>query len=109
MSRQAAERAGIVVGGANAAREGNAAGVGAKRVDFWPTEAEFTIGSETIKNASIGIRDNSPLGETIAIPEVLIGADFLRALRVLVAMNQKRFYISYVGGEVFAKPRKRTD
>lgn len=109
MTRKAAERAGIVVGDAGVARAGSASGIGAKRVDYWSTEAEFTIGSETIKNASIGIRDNSPLGETIAIPDVLIGADFLRAHRVLVAMSQKRFYISYVGGEVFAKRQKRDD
>ena len=34
-------------------------------------------------------------------PDMLLGADFLRAHRVLLAMSQRRLYYSYVGGKVF--------
>lgn len=106
MTRAAAERAGIKVGDANVERRGSSTGIGDARIDTWQVELDsFAIGSETIKHAHIGIRDNAPQGTTYRMPEVLIGADFLRAHRVLIAMSQRRFYISYLGGEVFPKRR----
>lgn len=109
MTRRAAERAGIEVGGSNAPKTGTSSGIGAQLIDRWTTEvATFTIGSETIKNAHIGIRDNAPQGALNGSTEVLIGGDFLLAHRVLIAMSQKRFYISYLGGEVFPQRGKRS-
>ena len=35
---------------------------------------------------------------------MLIGADFLRAHRVLVSHSQRKMYFTYVGGPVFATP-----
>jgi predicted aspartyl protease len=106
MTRAAAERAGIKVGDANVDRLGSSTGVGDARIDTWQTEVDtLTIGSETIRNASINIRDNPPQGTTVGMPEVLLGADFLRAHRVLIAMSQRRFYVTYNGGEVFPKRR----
>jgi hypothetical protein len=35
------------------------------------------------------------------MPDMLLGADFLRSHRVLLAMSQRRLYFSYVGGRVF--------
>jgi TPR repeat protein len=37
--------------------------------------------------------------------DVLLGADFLRAHRVLFAMGQKKIYISYLGGEPLGQRR----
>lgn len=37
-------------------------------------------------------------------PELILGADFLRAHRVLFARSQRRVYISYVGGPLFDVP-----
>ena len=107
MTRAAAERAGIRVGAPTVEKLGSATGVGEARIDTWQAEVDtFTIGSETIKNAHLAIRDNPPQGTMVGMPDVLIGADFLRAHRVLIAMSQRRFYISYLGGEVF--PKRRT-
>ncbi|WP_426174351.1 hypothetical protein [Massilia sp. TWR1-2-2] len=39
------------------------------------------------------------------MPDMLIGADFLRAHRALISMSQRRVYVSYLGGEVFRKRR----
>jgi predicted aspartyl protease len=105
MTRAAAERAGIRVGDPNVHKLGSSVGVGDKHIDTWQVEADFTIGSETIRNANLGILDNAPQGVTVGMPDVLIGADFLRAHRVLISMSQRRVYVSYLGGEVFRKRR----
>jgi hypothetical protein len=36
-----------------------------------------------------------------AAPEVILGTDFLRSHRVLVARSQRKVYFTYVGGTVF--------
>jgi predicted aspartyl protease len=106
MSRASAERAGIKVGDAIVEKLGSATGVGDARIDTWQAEVDtFTIGSETIRNAHLAIRDKPPQGTMVGMPEVLLGADFLRAHRVLIAMSQRRFYVTYNGGEVFPKRR----
>lgn len=110
MTRAAAERAGIRVGTPDVAKVGTATGIGEARLDVWQATVDnFTIGSETIKNAHLGIRDNAPQGNTIGMPDILLGADFLRAHRVLIAMSQRRFYVTYNGGEVFPQRRPRVN
>jgi predicted aspartyl protease len=106
VSREAAARAGVMVGAAGVAPAGKVAGIGAATVDSWNAAFEtFTIGEETIKNAAITILDTPRQGGASGFPDVLLGADFLRAHRVLFAMSQRRLYISYTGGTVFAPPR----
>lgn len=60
----------------------------------------FTIGGETIRNATLSIRD-APPGSSGHSPDLLIGADFLRAHRVLIARSLQRLYVTYLGGQVF--------
>lgn len=43
------------------------------------------------------------------MPDIVLGADFLRAHRVLTAMSQRRFYLSHNGGEVFPPRRPRVN
>ncbi|HEX8955202.1 MAG TPA: pepsin/retropepsin-like aspartic protease family protein [Burkholderiaceae bacterium] len=38
---------------------------------------------------------------TFEPPDMILGADFLRAHRVLLALSQRKMYFSYVGGRVF--------
>ena len=74
----------------------------------------FTIGEETIKNSKLLIADlwhynvvpetGTRLGNAAVIadqPEMLLGADFLKAHRVLFAPSHGRIYFSYLGGPVF--------
>jgi hypothetical protein len=49
------------------------------------------------------IRDESSRG--IGRVDVVLGADFLRAHRILFAMSQHRLYMSYLGGDPFPPPR----
>jgi hypothetical protein len=72
----------------------------------------FTIGEETIKNAKLAIADmfaadtEVPLGSRLGVsvvntPQMLLGADFIRAHRIYVARSQGQVYFSYNGGPIF--------
>ena len=104
VTRKAAERVGVKIDSPGVTPAGKAVGIGAEQVARWATAFDtFSIGSETIQNAQIDILDTPPQGGTVGMPDILLGADFLRAHRVLFAMSQQRLYVSYTGGEVFAK------
>ena len=50
-----------------------------------------------------GVADHST-----GLPHMLLGADFLRAHRVLVARSQGRLYFTYSGGTVFPVGEEKT-
>ena len=95
-------------------------GLGGKRqIDSWIGQFEsFTVGNERIRNPKIRFADlwrNMAYAETgsrlptrlAGQPDMLLGADFLRAHRVLVARSQRKMYFTYAGGTVFpSKPSK---
>ena len=88
-------------------------GIGAHRAASWIAPIDsFLIGNETIRNTSIVISDLR--GSTLADSnnmrtadflreqaEMLLGADFLQAHRVLIALSQRRLYFTYLGGDIF--------
>jgi clan AA aspartic protease (TIGR02281 family) len=88
-------------------------GLGRVRVDKWIAPFEsFAIGDELIRNPRIHFGDlwqhtrYESTGSHIArrldnLADMLLGSDFLRAHRVLVAHSQGKLYFSYVGGTVF--------
>jgi len=77
-------------------------GVGTRKAPTWMVTARtFQIGAETVQNAELAVVDMRNHGV-----DVILGADFLRAHRVLFAMSQQRLYFSYVGGEPFGQRRK---
>jgi predicted aspartyl protease len=68
----------------------------------------FKIGTETIQHADLVVINFSPAASSDV--DVVLGADFLRAHRVLFAMSQNRLYMSYVGGKVFTShPQRNND
>jgi predicted aspartyl protease len=94
---------------------GRGAGIGAKPVDVWIGELQsFAIGNETIENTSIRFGDlfndaryalaGSHVLRSVAQHEMLLGADFLGAHRVLIAHSQHKLYFTYEGRPVF-QPR----
>lgn len=106
ISRNAAARAGIKVDGGSAVPAGTVRGVGDDAVATWQVEVDrIGIGSETIEHAHLTVLDTPPQGATRGFPDVSLGLDFLLHHRVLIANDQRKFYISYLGGEVF-KTRK---
>ena len=74
----------------------------------------FAIGDEMIRNPYLRFADifryskfattAGHLPRAVAHPDMLLGADFLRSHRVLVAHSQRRIYFTYAGGTVFPKP-----
>ena len=98
----AAKRAGVRTDAPGVVKASSAMGVGPRRVGRWLARFDtFRIGDETIRNASIDIRES--LSNLNGV-DVLLGADFLRAHRVLFALSQRRVYLSYLGGTVFGRP-----
>jgi predicted aspartyl protease len=94
-------------------------GFGKDGVESWIAPFEsFAVGNELIRNPKIhiaqvwknytGTETGSRLPGTLpGLPAMLLGADFLRSHRVLVAQSRQKIYLSYVGGTVFpATPTK---
>jgi clan AA aspartic protease (TIGR02281 family) len=97
----AAQRAGLQLNAPGVTRVGDSTGIGASRVARWSTSfATFQIGDEIVRNAQVGVIDWN--GHV----DILLGADFLRAHRVLIAMSQQKIYLSYIGGEPFGQRSK---
>jgi len=114
IDRPEAERLGAPTAAAGGAA-GTGTGLGPRTIEwrFVPLES-FTIGDETIRDTTIQVADISK-GLTYVPPgslapkkvegttAMLLGADFLRAHRMLVAHSQQKIYFTYAGGPVFAK------
>lgn len=98
---KAAQRAGLVLDAPGVSRASDSVGIGARRVAGWHTTfATFQIGDEVVRNAQVGVIDWN--GHV----DILLGADFLRSHRVLIAMSQQKIYLSYLGGEPFGQRRR---
>lgn len=110
VSRLIAANAGVRPENAKAA--GTAGGLGAARSDIYIGSFDtFAIGDELIRNPHIafsnleiaGVATGSRLAATRELRDMLLGIDFLRAHRVLVAHSQRKLYFTYVGGPVFSQ------
>ena len=90
-----------------------------RKLESWVGQFEsFAIGNERIRNPRIRFADlwsrtiytetGSRLPTRFAgLPDMLLGADFLRSHRVLVSRSQRKMYFTYAGGTVFpSKPSK---
>jgi predicted aspartyl protease len=99
---------GVVSGGAMRGLDGQPVQV------FVGVFRTFAFGEETISNARIAVADMfgvdkealfSRIPTSMVGLEMLLGADFFRSHRIYVAREQRRVYVSYVGGPVFLAPR----
>jgi predicted aspartyl protease len=109
----AAARAGVTPKSEGVASSTNIRGLGPQAVQaFIGVFPSFSFGDETIKNAKLQIADlfhankETVLGSHMAVstveePNMLLGADFFRSHRVYVAREQRKVYVSYMGGPVF--------
>jgi predicted aspartyl protease len=117
LTKADAARAGVTPGtaGVVAVQSGN--GLGPKKVDMWLGAFDsVVIGTESVKHAHIYFGDlykqstyasiGSRLSQSAEKEQpMLLGADFLRAHRVLVSHSQRKMYFTYLGGPVFVPPR----
>lgn len=101
ITKGAARRAGIDLDGPQAQRMGTAHGIGRQSVASWIVTADtFEVGDATVHNPEFDVVDAQ-----LSV-DVLLGADFLRAHRVLFAMSQGKLYVSYLGGAPFDARRE---
>ena len=102
LTRPMAEKAGAGIGGLGSARA-------EERIAELDT---LSIGGEVVQHprlpvADIFVRDvqettGSLVGERVDMPDMVLGLDFVRAHRVMVAPDQKTVYFTYAGGPIFA-------
>jgi len=98
---------------------GSTQGIGSKGVETQVAKfAQLTIGQETIQHVRLRIaalfdEDRAvSTGSMIAQnsiearPDMILGADFFRAHRVLIARSQGKIYFTYKGGPIFSAPPK---
>ena len=113
LSKANAARVGVTPEFPGTVAAGCVRGLGERQVDSWVGQFEsFAIGNERIRNPRIRFADlwqhttyvetGSRLPNRMAgQPDMLLGSDFLRAHRVLVARSQRKMYFTYAGGTVF--------
>jgi predicted aspartyl protease len=108
-----AERVGVTPETPGVVAGGRMRGLGQNTVDSWigPFRS-FTIGNETIRDTQIRFSDTFKdatyrfTGSAVSHRRqiwfsMLLGADFLRSHRVLVAHSQRKLFFTYAGGAVF--------
>jgi len=115
LSLEFAYRAGLAPDAPGVRPAGCAAGLGGELVRAWAARFDSVrLGNETLRDAELAFADftvspDAPLLRAPALsysrhgPDVLLGNDFLRTHRVLVARAQARVYFSYTGGTVFPR------
>lgn len=98
LSKSAARRAGIVPGGPDVVAGGPLRGAGSALVPSWiGPVTSFKIGGETIRNTRIRFADID-----LQNIDLLLGADFMVSHRIYVSNAQRKIYMTYEGGQVFA-------
>lgn len=102
--------ANLGIGPENAKAAGASGGLGPARSERYIGSFEtFAIGDELIRNPDIAFANlevsTAATGSRLSAPrelrDMLLGVDFLRAHRVLVAHSQRKLYFTYAGGPVF--------
>jgi clan AA aspartic protease (TIGR02281 family) len=96
LSKSVAARLGAAPGMRGVVAAGRVRGVGKNQVDAWVGQFQsFAIGNEVLKEIAILFADLP------ADVPMLLGSDFLRAHRVLVAHSQGKIYFTYIRGPAF--------
>lgn len=63
--------------------------------------SQIAIGDEIIKNAPLPVGNVLSMSHAWNAPDILLGADFLKAHRIYVSAAQRKAYVSYGGGAPF--------
>jgi predicted aspartyl protease len=112
LTKSQAASLGVTPESAGVVKSGCMGGLGEKTVENWTAPfASFRIGDELIRDPKIRFADIWKFStykeasliskRPIGLPDMLLGVDFLRSHRVLVAHSQRRIYFTYDGGTVF--------
>jgi predicted aspartyl protease len=119
LSLEAARQLGVTPRTAGVSAGGCVSGLGRERYESWIAPfSSFSIGDEVIRDPKLRF---APIWQHVGkdetgthlrrrldgLPDMLLGADFLRSHRVFISHSQRKMYFSYTGGTVFpATPGK---
>ncbi|MBV8682299.1 MAG: aspartyl protease family protein [Caulobacteraceae bacterium] len=115
LTRKGADDLGVRAGAGDEAGVVRMQGIGPRTVPVSShVFSSFAFGDETIHNARIPVGDlfvdstvsvlGSNIGQSaVEQPQMLLGADFFRSHRIYVSRGQRKVYVSYEGGPVFAE------
>jgi predicted aspartyl protease len=99
-----ARRLGKSTDGRGVSAGGAAVGIGSNTRTLWNmTFDSFAIGDEVIQHPRLAVMDTAEHTTGRRAYDMILGRDFLRAHRVLLAQSQMLVYFSYNGGPVFIK------
>jgi predicted aspartyl protease len=112
LTKAEAARLGVTPDSPGVVGAGCGRGLGQALLESWRGAFEsIAIGNEVIRNPTLTFADlwrkvaYTEPGSLVPVsrvhPQLLLGADFLRTHRVLVAHSQRRIYFTYEGGTVF--------
>jgi clan AA aspartic protease (TIGR02281 family) len=113
LDKSDAARLGVTPDSPGVVASGSGGGLGRRSVDYWTGSFQsVAIGNEIIRDTNIRFADlwkgatYMPSGGHVsqkveATASMLLGADFLRAHRLLVSHSQRKLYFTYAGGPVF--------
>jgi clan AA aspartic protease (TIGR02281 family) len=105
-----ASQLGVTAQSPGVVRGGCSSGLGRNPIESWVGQFEsFAIGHELIHNPQIRFAElwkdmshaTAGAKNMESLPAMLLGADFLRTHRVLIAHSQRKIYFTYAGGTVF--------
>lgn len=113
IDEKTAAKLGVQKPAKGSANDDFAIGIGTRKVATWVGRFDaVAIGPEVIQHTKLTVMDmwgaaRRDLGywgsESLEnAPQMVLGADFLTSHRVLLAMSQRKVYLSYLGGPVFA-------
>jgi predicted aspartyl protease len=99
--RRGAKSAGITPDSPGVLKNGKVSGVGDYSPDAWRIPVNsFSVGGNSYTDLKMTMIDDDH--QTVGGADILLGADFLRAYDVLFAKSQRKAYLTYRGGPVFA-------
>jgi len=112
MESELASRLGVTAQSPGVVPGGCSSGLGRNPVESWIAQFEtFAIGHELIRSPRLRFADlwkemtyaeaDGVRKKMEGLPAILLGADFLRTHRVLIAHSQRKMYFTYAGGTVF--------
>jgi predicted aspartyl protease len=107
LDQQAAERLGVTPETEGSTQAGHTNGVGSGKRAMWrATFDSFSIGDEQVQHPRLTIVDRTDdAGAQRKLQyDLVLGRDFLKSHRVLLANSQQRVYFTYLGGRIFADP-----
>lgn len=119
VTSDAARRAGVTPASPGAKDSGAARGIGPQTVPVKVAKFKsFSMGQETVSDLNLPLGDlfandkvfvtGSRIAEDAAdLPEMLIGADFMKAHRMYIARSQQKVYFTYVAAPAFEDPTSR--